>query len=230
MPPPVPASSATRDSIPDTSRAAAIEGYFGATGTGKSTSIKARVPALGAPCVIFDPKHEYLPALNPPATEAAFLENVNGMAPGHAPVKWALLRPSFDAAIRARQFGRFCAVALAIARRLGRCVIVIDELHLVTDAGRAPASWLELVQTGRAFGCHILAASIRPASIDKDFWTNVTRVRSGRLNFERDCKTVADCLGVDWRELGRLGNLEYFERDLLAGAPAARGVLSIDRS
>jgi hypothetical protein len=214
---------------PDTRRAPAIEAYFGATGTGKSTSIKRRVPELGVPVLIFDPKHEYLRDRAGDCSERAFIAACNAMAPGaHAPAHWAILRPSFAPELLARQFSRFCVVALAVARARGRCVVVVDELHLLTDAsgGGAPSSWLELVRIGRAFGVHILAGSIRPQSIDMDVRTNLTYVRSGRLGEESDCRRVASKLMIDWRELAALPNLEFFERDLLAGTPARRGRLT----
>jgi hypothetical protein len=219
-------SSRPSSSRPDVTRSPHIEAYFGATGTGKSTSIKRRVPQLGVPVVIFDPKHEYGGDRIGPADERAFLANVNGMAPGHAPNVFAVLRPSTDLEACRRQFDRFCTVALQVGRALGRCVAVVDELHLVTDAGRAPASWLALVRVGRSFGVHILAGSIRPQSIDMDFRTNLTYIRAGRLGERADCERVASMLMVDWREVAALENLAYFERDLRAGTPARRGRLA----
>lgn len=137
--------------------------------------------------------------------------------------QWATLRPVRHVEQRREQFDRFCAVALAVAQWKGQCTVVTDELHLVTDAGDAPPHWLELVQTGRGFGVHLLAGSIRPQSIDMDFRTNMTYLRAGRLNEEADCRRVATALMIDWREIAQLPQLEYFERDLLAGTPAQRG-------
>jgi hypothetical protein len=176
-----------------------------------------------APVIVFDPKHEY-PA--PGATdEQSFVANVNRMADHHAPVKWAILRPTFEQEKRVRQFDRFCKIALAIARTKGECIVVVDELHLVTDSsrGKVPDGWLELVNTGRAYGVHILAASIRPQSIDMDFRSNLTSIRAGRLGERADCERVASKLMIDWREIASLPNLDYIERDLRLGSPAQRG-------
>jgi hypothetical protein len=217
-------TSATR--APDVTRVAQLEGYFGATGTGKSTSVKRRLAQLGArvPLIVFDPKHEY-GASTDRFDERTFLECVNGMADAHSPVRWAVLRPPFDDAVRLRMFDRFCKVGLAIARAKGGCIIVVDELHLVTDSarGRVPAGWLELVNTGRAYGAHVIAATIRPQSIDMDFRSNLTFIRSGRLGEKADCERVASKLMLDWRQLAQLPNLEYYERDMLAGSAAVHG-------
>lgn len=183
------------------------------------------------PIVIFDPKHEYGP-LDAIANEHNFLACVDRMNDHHAPTRFALLRPDFQGAAvierRIRSFDRFCRVALAIARHKGGCVVVVDELHLVTDSahGGAPAGWLELVNVGRSFGVHVIAASIRPQSIDMDFRTSLTYIRAGRLGEEADCKKIASKLMIDWRELASLPNLDYWERDMLNGTPATRGRLT----
>jgi hypothetical protein len=213
---------------PDVTQQAKLEGYFGASGTGKSTSIKRRLIELGTklPIVIFDPKHEY-PA-GEGASEKHFLENVDRMADRHAPVKWAVLQPPFDPELRVRIFNRFCRVALAIAQHAGGCVIVVDELHLVTDSsrGRIPAGWMELVNTGRAWGVHIIAASIRPQAIDMEFRSNLSYIRSGRLGEQADCQRIASKMMIDWEEIAGMPNLDYFERDMLNGGPAVRGRIS----
>jgi hypothetical protein len=177
---------------------------------------------------VFDPKHEYAAGIVGDFSEHAFLICVDRMADGHVPVKWAVLRPTFDHELRIRQFDRFCKVGLSIARHKGGCIIVVDELHTVTDSarGRVPAGWLELVNTGRAWGVHILAASIRPQSIDMDFRSNLTYIRAGRLGERADCERVASKMMIDWEELAQLPNLEYYERDMLNGTPAKKGRLT----
>lgn len=211
---------------PDVTRLAKLEGFFGGTGTGKSTSVKQRLLQLDrrVPIVIFDPKHEY-PANAAGASEQHFFAAVNGMANKHAPVRWAVLQPPFDHERRGRMFNRFCRIALAIAQQCGGVIVVVDELHLVTGStpGTAPAGWNELVNTGRAWGVHILAASIRPQSIDMEFRSNLTYIRSGRLGERADCERVASKLMVPWEDIAALPNLEFFERDMIDGTPARKG-------
>lgn len=209
----MPAPAAAPVAKLDLSRQACIIAAFGATGTGKSTFLKNALIRASAPVLIFDPKHEYQGGVA--ADEMTFLREV-GTRPR------AILRPSFDADLRIRQFDRFCCAALAVARARGRVTVLADELHLVTAPGKAPRYWRELIETGRAIGVTVLCASIRPAAIDKSLWVNATHIRCGRLNNEDDCKTVANSLGIPWRNLLALksaaGVVEFVERDLGTGA------------
>ena len=164
---------------------------------------------LAETSIVFDPGHEY--------GKSAFTCETDFLSAVNAGAGLLVLRPPFDPDVRARMFARFCAVGLAIARARGRCLVVIDELHLVTESGRAPGSWRELIETGRKFGVSIIASSIRPAAIDKSFWTNCTHVRSGRLNFGDDQKTLSNCLGVDQADIARLTGYEFIARNLLTG-------------
>lgn len=166
--------------------------------------------------IVFDPQHEYEFG-RASSDEVAFYQ---GLAPGVN-----VFRPSTDAARRARQFDRFCAAGLSIARSSGACLVVVDELHLFTEAGSAPASWNELVLTGRKFGVSIVAASIRPAGINKDFWTCCTAVSSGRLSYEDDQRTIARALGVKPEDIAALPDLHYIERNMRTGE-TRRGVLT----
>lgn len=215
----MPAPAAGRLPKINTAREACIVAAFGATGTGKSTFIKAELIRAPGPHLIFDPKHEYEGGA---VDEVAFLQRA-GVMPR------MVLRPSFDADLRVRQFDRFCFAALSVARARGRVTVVADELHLVTAPGKAPRYWRELIETGRALGVSVYCASIRPAAVDKSLWVNATRIRAGRLNNEDDCRTVANSLGVPWRDLLTLksgaGVVEFVERDLLTGA-TKRGQLT----
>lgn len=206
---------------PDVTLPASIVGVFGASGSGKSSYVKQCLAAAMSPLIVFDPGHEYAATAGAVLAcddEPRFHDRVNATEN----LRLAF-RPSHDAALRARQFGRFCLVGLAIARARGRCLVVADELHLMTDAGNAPAGWNELVMTGRKCGVSIIAASIRPAAINKDFWTNCTLVRTGRLLFADDQKTVARALGVNPEELAQLKSppgapgCDFIERDMLTG-------------
>lgn len=170
--------------------------------------------------IIFDAGHEYdIAGAVVMGIESEFLRVCGRQAV-------LVFRPAFDAEMRIRQFNRFCAAGLAIARARGECLIVAEELHRVTSAGAAPQYWRELIETGRKFGASVVATAQRPAQIDKGFWSNCTLVRTGRLNYVDDQRTLAACLGVDPAAIAALAGLEYLERDMLAGTPARAGAIS----
>jgi len=209
-----PPKNRTAPALIDVTRQARIVGAFGATGSGKSTFIKRLLPARpqGVPLMAFDPKREYAYVCKAYTDEPAFYAALNDGATACA--LWPVLG---DPELRVRQFNRFCMAALSVARAKGGVCIVADELHLVTEPGNAPRGWRELIETGRALGVSIMAASIRPAAIDKSFWTNCTYVRACRLNYGADQKTLADCLNVPAADIAALSGLQYIERDLLTG-------------
>jgi hypothetical protein len=208
-----PPSTAQSYKSPDASRLPCFVGAFGAPFSGKSYRIKQILAASTlAAAVIFDPGHEYDGRIF--ENEIAWMDAIDKQEPG-AP--W-VLRPPFDSDIRVAWFDAFCETALALARATGRCTCVIDELHLVTEASRAPKPWAELTLTGRKFGAEILIASVRPALIDKNFWTIATNIQTGRLNFQDDQRTLANALGVDLAEINALTDHAWIRRDMLSGA------------
>lgn len=101
--------------------------------------------------------------------------------------------------------------------------MIAEELQRVVTASHAPEYWAELIQTGRKFGASVIAASQRPAEIDKTFFSNATIIRTGRLNYQDDRVTLARVLDVPLERVAQLAGTEYLERDLLAGTPAENG-------
>lgn len=125
--------------------------------------------------------------------------------------------PSFDRALAIRQFAFVCAIAWRTAER-GRPVdFVVDELSEFTTASEAPAEWRRLVKRGRKAGISVYAAAQRPAEIDKTIWSNASLVRTGRLNYVEDQRTIAAALGVPVDQVIALGQLDYLERDRNSG-------------
>lgn len=207
---------------PDVTRDAEIVGVFGATGSGKSSYLKALLAArpAGVPCLIFDPGREY----NGRAftSEPDFIRAAVADATGAFAYR---LLPAESPALARSQFDRFCTLALRIAKRGAGCFVIADELHDFIDPRRPADGWAVLVKQGRKWGCSVLAASIRPALIDKTFWTCCTRIRSGRLNYENDIATVGNALGELGAELAGLTGTQWLQRDMLTGA-TARGELA----
>lgn len=203
----------------DTSRAAAIRGYFGSTGTGKSSAAKAWLRQRAADrLLIFDPEGEY-DQLGPLCGAAELVERLKVGLPRKA-FRLRFMPPLRD---RPAAFSTFCRIALVAAEQAGGCVVVVDELAEVVSSGKAIEGWGALVRTGRKRGIELVACSIRPAEIDKTFWSQCTYVRSGRLTFGPDLQRMASVLGCDPEQLAGLKDLEYIERDIQAQQGAETG-------
>lgn len=185
---------------------AVIVAVMGASGSGKGVYIKQKIrQAKPKRLMVFDPMGEY----------GEFCTIVKTMAEVLAAVKNKHFRIALkpDSAKINEQFDLFCKIAYAV----GDCWLVVDELALVTKASYAPPAWADVSMRGRHRGLTVIGASQRPASIDKHFFGNSTIIRTGRLNFEADIKTLANVLRVTANEISDLQPLEYIERNMLTG-------------
>ncbi len=63
----------------------------------------------------------------------------------------------------------------------------------------------------------IIGLSQRPAGVDKDFFSNCSFVRSGRINYSSDAKAIADVLGVKKDDITNLNEYEYIQRNMFTG-------------
>ena len=79
--------------------------------------------------------------------------------------------------------------------------------------------------TGRHKGLRLYGLSQRPASIDKDFLGNCTRVRTGRLAYPEDVKAVSKAMGGHAADIQALTPLHWLEKDMTTGKLTA-GVLT----
>lgn len=111
-------------------------------------------------------------------------------------------------------FGAVCKMAM-LARNV---TVVVDEAHTVMRPSWAPDGWSELVMMGRGYGAEVFALSQRPAAMDKDFFSNMSALSCGRLNFDDDAKVMARALRVPVPEVMALTGFDYIERDVLTGA------------
>lgn len=75
----------------------------------------------------------------------------------------------------ADQFDAFCKIAYAWGVQ-GACLVVVDEVGQVVQAGHAPPGWLRLVSAGLKYGINILAMTQRPQRLDKDTMDNSTEL------------------------------------------------------
>lgn len=203
----------------DVRRGASIEAVLGSTGSGKSAYIKRELRERKPDrLLIYDPEGEYTTF----GRQVRRLSDVLSVLRKAGPEgKFRLVfDPHADPATAVKQFEALCRIAF----HGGNLLFVAEELADVTEPQRAPVGWSMLTRRGRKRGVSIIGASQRPASIDKTFLGNATKVRSGRLLYEQDARAVARVLGVDHAELMALESLHYIERE--PPEEARRGVLT----
>jgi hypothetical protein len=88
----------------------------------------------------------------------------------------------------------------------------VEELHLVTRPGWAPAPWSAVTLMGRSEGLVVYGVSPRPASMNKDFLYEATTTHTGMLAGD-DIKTVAGISRIPADRIRALRKLEYLEID-----------------
>lgn len=186
------------------SNKAHIMAVLGASGSGKSTFVKREISRGHPRLLVWDPLAEYQ---GETVGKAADL-----LAALKRPKFRVVFRPSHDPNVRAAQFDLVCRAAMAA----GNLTLVAEELRFVTTPSRAPLGWAQVCLTGRHKGLRVYGLSQRPASIDKDFLGNCTRIRTGRLAYAADVKAVAAAIGQA-DEIGRLEPLQWIEKDMETG-------------
>jgi hypothetical protein len=190
----------------DNARRADILAVMGATGSGKSSSVFARLHADPPPRLLaWDFKGEYL-AFGRECKSERELYRAAVRAAGFRLV----FRPSFDVDAGRVQFDWFCKLAY----QLGDVLVVADELHRVMLPNWAPEGWNLLVSMGRSRGARVIAVSQRPALIEKGFWDQATVIRAGRLNGRLSAQALADALLVPWTEVVSLSPLLWLQRSI----------------
>lgn len=187
-----------------------IAAFFGSSGSGKSAAVKQGLEANTGPrrLLIWDTMDEYgdFAKLCTSLGSAVQLTKRPEFALRYVPggVSGAKLVERFDT---------FCAIAYAA----GDCHLVVEELQTVTQPGRAPAAWSDCTLRGRHKAMRVIGVSQRPASVDKNFYSNATFVRTGRLNFVDDVRCMANVLGVPDDQIRNLQPLEYVQREMANG-------------
>lgn len=200
--------------------AAAVVAAFGGTGTGKSAWIKSGLRSVKpSRLLIWDPMEEYAEHGDVFSSQAELIEAVR-----HASEFQAIYRPGDQLSTFGAKFDRLCRLAWA----LGNLTFVVDELADVTTPTRAPDAWGAITRRGRHRGIRCIAASQRPASVDKSLFSNLTFVHVGRLTYGADQEVMAAVLSLGPVQVGErqvsgpqqiagLLDLEFFERNMLTG-------------
>lgn len=90
-------------------------------------------------------------------------------------------------------------------------------LRFVTSPSYAPERWSAATMKGRHAGLKIVGISQRPASIDKDFLGNCTRIRTFRLSYPDDRMAVVRAMAEPVDRIEQLGEYEFLQKDLVSG-------------
>jgi len=117
-------------------------------------------------------------------------------------LRLALIRPHFRIAFRPDlydledQFTAFCKAVFAV----GRCMVVIDEMNMVTTATSTPKALLNLTSRSRHRGIKMIGMSQRPAETGKSFISNATEIYAGNLAEPADLQPLRVRAGAEFVE------------------------------
>lgn len=189
-----------------------IVAVFGASGSGKSTYIKRRLrKEKPGRLIVWDPQGEYSEFGQVFSSTGAALDCI--AAAGKRGRFAVVYHPVGNLEAWKKQFDLICRIAYAVEG----CFLVAEELADVTSPSWAPGGWSMATRKGRHTGMSIIGASQRPASIDKHFFGNATTIRTGRLNFDADIKTLANVTGETADAIRGLLPLEWIEKSMQEG-------------
>lgn len=191
--------------------------YCGATGSGKGVSLREYMRALRAPrMLVWDPLGEYSDLVTVTTSKLA---DVARLAANKA-FKVAYY-PGPDARTYDEKFALFCRIAFAA----GNLVMLVEELADVTSPAHAPMAWRQCTKKGRHAGLQIVAATQRPADIDKHFLGGCTYIRCFTQRFPADRKAMAGAMSIPVADIEALHTIEqgnvtvlnWIERDFRTG-------------
>lgn len=119
------------------------------------------------------------------------------------------------------QFEQFCRLAW-VWLRMARGVLVVEELADVTNPGKAPLAWGEIVRKGLRYGVEVFALTQRPSESDKSSIGNASVIHSHRMARDADRRYIAAELGVPVAEVEALQPLYWIERDSVGAVRRGR--------
>lgn len=177
------------------------EYVIGSSGSGKSFYVKSQIEKAGR-LIVFDPDDEYseVKGIQTAFTSKQLLALVKKSGSnGRLKVRYV--------ANGKNHFDFICAVAFMWAN----CCFVAEEIADVTSPSKASENWGKVVRRGRKRGIKIFAVTQRPAEADKTIFTQVAKIRCGRLDGEGDQKRVANNMQCDVSLIAKLLPLDYIE-------------------
>lgn len=200
----------------DNSNKPDIRAYVGATGSGKGVSIREHLKAENpSRFLAWDPLNEY-------GSFGRRLSKLEDVAKAmQAPTFRIAFNPGQDPKKFPAKFAFLCQLAFAA----GKLKFLVEELADVTSPSFAPLEWRRCTTQGRHQGLRIVAASQRPAQVDKQFLGGCTYIRCFTLRYPQDRQAMAGAMSVDLAEIASLSTVEddkrttigFWERDFRSG-------------
>lgn len=200
----------------DNSNRPDIRAYIGATGSGKGVSIREHLDRdKPLRLLVWDPLSEYAKYARPTSSLAEVAQAAKG-------ARFAVsFNPGANPKEFAGKFAMFCRIAFAA----GRLKLLVEELADVTGPSFAPLEWRRCTTQGRHRGLRIVAASQRPAQVDKQFLGGCTYIRCFTLRYPQDRAAMAGAMDVPLADINSLSTVEgeretvitYVEKDFRAG-------------
>lgn len=120
---------------------------------------------------------------------------------------------AFTGSVTAAHFDAFCKIAL-LWGRLAPCTVVVEELADVTNPGKAPPAWGDLLRWARKLGVNVYAITQRPSESDKTVVGLAHRIVCHAMARNADQLYMARELGLEHSDVARLDRtrLEHIER------------------
>lgn len=199
---------------------ATVVGIFGATGSGKSYTLRqflAKSKVAKRRSIFISPKEkldryqDMYPGSIVCTTTSAVLQALKAAGP-RGTVHLVFI-PTLNKKKDKALFGVICKMAKAA----GNIAVIAEEIGTMVEPNGGADGWYELVTMGRAYGVEMYALSQRPASIDKDFFSNMSMVHVGRMNYDDDAKACSKALRVPVEDVANLTGYQFIRRDILTG-------------
>ncbi|MBI1676961.1 hypothetical protein [Shewanella sp. DW31] len=190
----------------DVSRKADVRVVCGATGSAKSSYVKAELKRLKCSrVIIWDPVDEYgeLNGIVKVTSAAALVDLLRRYPKGALKVRFVTTN------FKLFEVWAQCAFSWCNA------AVVAEEIADVTSPSKAPPWWGQVIRKGRARGlAPIFALTQRPAESDKTALGNATIIRCGRLSRAADRRMMAAEMDISPSVLAKLVPLDYVMKDM----------------
>jgi hypothetical protein len=127
----------------------------------------------------------------------------------------ARFRVAYVGPISRDHFSIFCKLAWVWLRAKKKRWLVVEELADVTNPGKAPQFWGEILRKGRdPHQANVIGLTQRPAESDSTIAGNCALIHSGFQSFPRDRKTISEYLDVPVAQVAALSECEWIERNM----------------